>query len=73
MGLVPHVLINEFGQHYRASALGVSYNWGGLLIGGGGAMLVGLASPLGLGMLMGGMAGGGAALAVAGLVALTRR
>ncbi|GGP19647.1 MFS transporter [Thermocladium modestius] len=70
MGLVPHVLINEFGQHYRASALGVSYNWG-LLIGGWAPMLVGLASPLGLGMLMG-MAGG-AALAVAGLVALTRR
>ncbi len=28
MGLVPYVLIDKFDVQYRASGLGVSYNWG---------------------------------------------
>ncbi|ABW01511.1 hypothetical protein [Caldivirga maquilingensis] len=39
MGLVPYLLINRFNVQYRASGLGISYNWG-LLIGGWAPMVV---------------------------------
>ena len=69
MGLVPYVLINRFNVQYRASGLGISYNWG-LLIGGWAPMLVGLMKPMGLGMVV--IMSLGVALTILGLVALTR-
>ena len=69
MGLVPYVLISKFDIQYRASGLGVSYNWG-LLIGGWAPMVVGLISPMGLGMVL--MMSVGVVLAIIGLILLSR-
>ncbi|ADN50812.1 MFS transporter [Vulcanisaeta distributa] len=69
MGLVPYVLIDKFDVQYRASGLGVSYNWG-LLIGGWAPMIVGLISPMGLGMVV--MMAVGVTLAIIGLLMLSR-
>ncbi|MEM3325978.1 MAG: MFS transporter [Thermoproteus sp.] len=67
MGLVPHVLIAKFEPDYRASGLGISYNWG-LLIGGWAPILVGLVAPMGLGMVV--WMAVGVILAIAGLLLL---
>ncbi|MGC8607631.1 MAG: MFS transporter [Vulcanisaeta sp.] len=69
MGLVPYVLIDKFDVQYRASGLGVSYNWG-LLIGGWAPMIVGFISPMGLGMVI--MMAVGVALTITGLLMLSR-
>ncbi|WP_069806733.1 MFS transporter [Vulcanisaeta thermophila] len=67
MGLVPHALVSKFEPEYRASGLGIAYNWG-LLIGGWAPMLVGLIRPMNLGMLV--MMVVGVLLAVAGILLL---
>ena len=69
MGLVPYVLFDKFETHFRASGLGVSYNWG-LLIGGWAPMIVVLMIPMSLGMIV--MMGIGVLLAIIGTLALPR-
>ena len=69
-GLIPYVLIDKFDVHYRASGLGIAYNWGLLVIGGWAPLIVGLIKPMGLGMLT--MMAVGVALAITGLVLLSR-
>ncbi|BDR91555.1 MFS transporter [Vulcanisaeta souniana] len=69
MGLVPYVLIDKFNVQYRASGLGVAYNWG-LLIGGWMPLIVGLVSPMSLGMII--MMAIGIALVIIGLITLSR-
>ncbi|WP_243679826.1 hypothetical protein [Vulcanisaeta souniana] len=69
-GLVPYVLIDKFNVQYRASGLGVAYNWG-LLIGGWMPLIVGLVSPpMSLGMII--MMAIGIALVIIGLITLSR-
>jgi hypothetical protein len=69
MGLVPYILYDKFETHYRASGLGIAYNWG-LLIGGWAPMLTVLITPMGLGMVA--IMSIGVALAIIGLLALSR-
>ncbi|MGC9153993.1 MAG: MFS transporter, partial [Vulcanisaeta sp.] len=70
MGLVPYLLIDKFDIQYRASALGVSYNWG-LLIGGWAPMLVALIRPMNYGMVI--IMAVGVVLAIIGVLALSRK
>ncbi|MGC8543175.1 MAG: MFS transporter [Vulcanisaeta sp.] len=70
MGLVPYLLIDKFDIQYRASALGVSYNWG-LLIGGWAPMLVALIRPMNHGMVI--IMAVGVVLAIIGVLALSRK